>query len=111
MIIQKLAQRDGLKVTWFPTAEEAWPDLQERGADLLLLDVHLPGISGVELCRRLRDWPALARVPVVMFTPDQDVEKLAELRRRRRRLLRDQGPPVRTAPVAAKDSGTARYNK
>ncbi len=80
MIIQKLAQRDGLAVTWFTTAEEAWPDLQERGADLLLLDVHLPGISGVELCRRLRDWPALARVPVVMFTPDHEVERLAELR-------------------------------
>ncbi len=80
MIIQKLAQRDGLAVTWFPTAEEAWPYLQENHADLLLLDVNLPGISGVELCRRLRGCPPLARTPVAMFTPDQDAESLEELR-------------------------------
>lgn len=80
MIIRKLAERDGLAVTWFPTAEEAWSALQKHGADLILLDVNLPGISGVELCRRLRDCPALASIPVAMFTPDQDAQKLDELR-------------------------------
>jgi PAS domain S-box-containing protein len=80
MIIQKLAQRDGLAVTWFPTAEEAWPHLQEHRADLILLDVNLPGISGVELCRRLRGCAPLAHTPVAMFTPDQDADELAKLR-------------------------------
>ena len=35
MIIQKLGKRDGLAITWFPTAEEAWDYFREHGADLL----------------------------------------------------------------------------
>src|SRR5262249_41619671 len=80
MIIQKLAKRDGLQVAWFATAEAAWEHLQVHGADLILLDVNLPGISGVELCRRLRGHPLLEETPVAMFTPDREPEKLEELR-------------------------------
>jgi PAS domain S-box-containing protein len=80
LIIQKLGKRDGLAITWFPTAEEAWDFLQLHSADLLLLDVNLPGMSGVELCRRLQGLPHLKDTPVAMFTPDQDAEALQELR-------------------------------
>jgi CheY-like chemotaxis protein len=80
MIVQKLGKRDGIAVTWFPTAEAAFAHLQEHGADLLLFDVNLPGISGVELCRRVRALPHLAETPVALFTPDQDVDKLDLLR-------------------------------
>ena len=80
MIIQKLGKRDGLDVTWFPTAEEAWSHLQEHEADLLLLDVNLPGISGIELCRRIRTLAHHKDTPVAMFTPDQEPEQLDELR-------------------------------
>ena len=80
MIIQKLGRRDGLAITWFPTAEGAWDYLQRQPADLLLFDVNLPGISGVDLCQRVRALPHLAETPVAMFTPDQDAEKLQALR-------------------------------
>ncbi len=80
LIIRKLGERDGLSITWFPTAEEAWDFLQRHGADLLLLDVHLTGISGVELCRRIRTLPHLAETPVAMFTPDQDAQNVQLLR-------------------------------
>jgi PAS domain S-box-containing protein len=80
MIIQKLGKRDGIEVTWFPTAEEAFAYLHEHGADLLLFDVNLPGISGIELCRRVRALPHLQETPVALFTPDQDAHKLQALR-------------------------------
>jgi PAS domain S-box-containing protein len=80
MIIQRLGQRDGMAITWFPSAEDAWGHLQKHGADLLLLDVHLPGINGVELCRRIRALPHLRDTPVAMFTPEEDGEKLSALR-------------------------------
>jgi PAS domain S-box-containing protein len=80
MVIQKLGKRDGLDITWFPTAEEAWQHLQQQDADLLLLDVNLPGISGVELCRRIRTLAHLRETPVAMFTPDQEPEQQAEYR-------------------------------
>ncbi|MFV0931847.1 ATP-binding protein [Pseudomonas jessenii] len=53
-VVQGLLQRDGHRV-WL--AEEADQALQHCAAqvfDLMLLDVHLPGISGVELCRQIR---------------------------------------------------------
>jgi PAS domain S-box-containing protein len=80
LIIQKLGKRDGLTITWFPTAEEAWEYLRKQRADLLLFDVNLPGMSGVELCQRIRALDHLKDTPVAMFTPDQDAEKLEELR-------------------------------
>ena len=80
MIIRKLGQRDGIAIAWFPTAEDAWAHLQRHGADLLLFDVELPGISGVELCRRIRALPHHQGTPVAMFTPDHDAKKRAELR-------------------------------
>lgn len=80
LIITKLGKRDGLAVTWFPTAEEAWEHLQRDRADLLLLDVNLPGMNGVELCQRLRTLAHLKETPIAMFTPEQDASKLQQMR-------------------------------
>lgn len=46
-------------------AEEAWTRLRQEHVDLVVLDVTLPGASGVELCRRLR---TSSEVPVMMLT-------------------------------------------
>ena len=40
--------------------------------DLILLDVMMPGMDGFEVCRRLRDTPALAEIPIVMITALDD---------------------------------------
>jgi PAS domain S-box-containing protein len=68
LIAQKLAQRAGHELTWLKTAEDAWQYLQQERPDLALLDVHLPGMSGDELCRRLRTLPHLADLPIALFT-------------------------------------------
>jgi two-component system phosphate regulon response regulator PhoB len=39
-----------------------------RLPDLVVLDVTLPGMSGLEVCRRLRAEPATARLPIVLVT-------------------------------------------
>jgi len=81
MIIQKLGKRDGLAITWFGTAEDAWQHLRENPPDLLLLDVNLPGMNGVELCQHLRRLEEWKNVPVAMFAPDQEPELLEEYRK------------------------------
>jgi CheY-like chemotaxis protein len=80
LIIQKLGKRDGLSITWFATAEDALVYLHDGAADLLLLDVNLPGMNGVELLRQLRRLDHLKQVPAAMFTPDQDPDQLTEYR-------------------------------
>ncbi len=79
-IIRKLGQKSGLDITWFTTAEEAWEYLQTHRPDFLLFDINLPGMSGVELCRRVRTLPCLGETPVALFSQDQDPAQHDQLR-------------------------------
>lgn len=58
----------GHRVTAVSDAHKASEQLAQSPPDLLLLDWMLPGMSGLELARRLRRDPALARLPVIMLT-------------------------------------------
>ncbi|MBM3103868.1 response regulator [Pseudomonas sp. V1] len=56
-VVQGLLKRDGHRVWLAEDAEQGMASCSQQRFDLILLDVHLPGISGVELCRRLRAAP------------------------------------------------------
>ncbi|APC19055.1 hybrid sensor histidine kinase/response regulator [Pseudomonas frederiksbergensis] len=53
-VVSGLLQRDGHQVWLAEEAEQAWTQCAGQTFDLILLDVHLPGISGVELCKLIR---------------------------------------------------------
>lgn len=59
---------DGFRITVSATGEDAEVLLTEDSFDLVVLDWMLPGISGLELCRRLRRREATRGVPVLMLT-------------------------------------------
>jgi DNA-binding response OmpR family regulator len=63
-------EREGLKVRVAETGEKGLTAaLDPKGPPaLVILDLMLPGMSGVELCRRLRREPATRRVPIIMLT-------------------------------------------
>ena len=48
--------------------DEAEARLKEAVPDLLILDWMLPGLSGIELCRRLRQKPRTQKLPLIMLT-------------------------------------------
>lgn len=54
--------------------EEALRVARERSPDLVLLDVMMPGMNGIEVCRRLRADPATSGIPVVFVTALSDSE-------------------------------------
>ncbi|ANY87006.1 MULTISPECIES: ATP-binding protein [Pseudomonas] len=56
-----LLTRDGHQVDFAEDAQQALQACAERRFDLILLDVHLPGMNGVELCRLIRTTPGLNR--------------------------------------------------
>ncbi len=54
--------------------EEALTQVAEHKPDLVLLDVMMPGMDGFEVCRRIKEDPELAHIPVVMVTALTDTE-------------------------------------
>ena len=66
----------GYRVLTAASGEEALAVLPTSGADLVLLDILMPGIDGYEVCRRIRSTPGLEFLPVVMITASGDQEKV-----------------------------------
>jgi two-component system KDP operon response regulator KdpE len=68
----------GYEVVPAETGEEALDRLAVRPADAAILDLMLPGIDGVEVCRRLREW---SQIPVIVLSAvDEEAEKVRALR-------------------------------
>jgi len=58
----------GLSVTAFDSAAPFLDALKTERPDLVLLDVMLPGIDGMELLKRLRDDPETQAIPIILVT-------------------------------------------
>ena len=58
------------------SAEEAWKRLPDALPDVVLMDIHLPGKSGIECVARLRT--VLPRTQVIMLTVEEDIEQVFE---------------------------------
>ncbi len=67
MLVMVLEQSE-LQVSAVVSAEEALQELAEKLPDLILLDWMLPGISGVELARRLKKEEAYGDLPIILLT-------------------------------------------
>ncbi|AEG02606.1 two component transcriptional regulator PhoB, winged helix family [Methylomonas methanica MC09] len=67
MLVMVLEQAD-FQVTAAASAEDALQSLAENRVDLLVLDWMLPGISGVELARRLKREPGFKDLPIILLT-------------------------------------------
>jgi two-component system, OmpR family, response regulator RegX3 len=77
-VVQTYLERDGHMVAWFATAEEALQDFDRRRPDLIVLDLMLPGLSGEEMCRMVRQ---RSDVPIIMLTArDSEDDLLTGLR-------------------------------
>ena len=61
-------QREGYTVRIANTGEEGLRQVRRQPTDLVLLDLMLPGIDGLEICRTLRADPATRALPIIMVT-------------------------------------------
>ena len=69
--------KEGYEVVVADTGDGAITTYDKVGADLVLLDLMLPGLSGTEVCRQLR---ARSNVPIIMLTAkDTEVDKVVGL--------------------------------
>jgi DNA-binding response OmpR family regulator len=76
--VQGLAKHAGYKLEWSTTAEEGWDYLQDHRPELVLLDINLPGMNGIELIRRIRAEPKLAGLTIAVFSQGEHPETVAD---------------------------------
>jgi two-component system response regulator RegX3 len=72
-----MLEREGFEVSLAATGPAALDEFARAGADLVLLDLMLPGLSGTEVCRTLRQ---TSSVPIIMLTArDSEIDKVVGL--------------------------------
>ena len=69
--------KEGFEVILAADGEEGLAQFERHGADIVLLDLMMPGLSGTEVCRRLRQ---RSSVPIIMVTArDSEIDKVVGL--------------------------------
>ncbi|MFC7547316.1 response regulator [Plantactinospora sp. GCM10030261] len=72
-----MLRKEGFEVSLAATGTDALTEFDRTGADIVLLDLMLPEMSGTEVCRQLRQ---RSRVPIIMVTArDSEIDKVVGL--------------------------------
>ena len=119
-----MLKREGFEVEVASDGNVALEVFEQRGADLILLDLMLPGVSGLEVCRIIR---TKSQVPIIMLTAkDGEIDKVVgleigaddyvtkpfssrELLARVRSVLRRHGEPEELLPATV-EAGPVRMD-
>jgi two-component system response regulator RegX3 len=72
-----MLSKEGYEVITADNGNDAVSQFEQHGADLVLLDVMLPGLSGLDVCKKLR---TMTKVPIIMLTAkDTELDKVLGL--------------------------------
>ncbi len=77
-VVRYNLERGGYRVTCAADGDQALGHARREPPDLILLDLMLPGLNGLEVCRLLKEDPKTERIPIVMLTAkgeERDVVK------------------------------------
>lgn len=76
-LLRDYLEKSGYAVTWLDRGEKVLPHIRKQMPDLILLDLMLPGMDGMEICREIRKkW----RVPIIMITAKvEEVDRILGL--------------------------------
>jgi DNA-binding response OmpR family regulator len=76
-LVRTYLGRDGYRVVWVRTGEEALAEITRHPVRIVVLDIGLPGIDGFEVCRQIR---MRSGVPILMLTArDEEPDRVAGL--------------------------------
>lgn len=76
--IARILRRDNHEVKVVHTAAQAMAEIDRQEPDLITLDIMMPHMDGIELCRRLRSRPDKADIPILMVTAKGTVLDLVD---------------------------------
>ncbi|MFA8299705.1 MAG: response regulator [Hyphomicrobiales bacterium] len=71
-VLGRIIRREGYKISYAQNGGEALDLIKKSEFDLILLDIMMPIINGIELCKKIREIPASKDVPVIYLTAKVD---------------------------------------
>jgi CheY-like chemotaxis protein len=71
---QNMLQRQGYRVVSASNGTEGLAQAKKHKPDIVLLDVEMPGVDGIEVCRQMKEDPELKHIPVIILTATQDLK-------------------------------------
>ncbi|RME65778.1 MAG: response regulator, partial [Nitrospirae bacterium] len=78
-LIKTILNKEGYRdILLCSSAEEAFRVLDTQSIDLILMDVMMPGMDGIEACRQIQKNKDLLDIPIIMVTAKDDKEYLQE---------------------------------
>jgi len=78
-VIERIVARKGHKVTLASDGKEALHKIRREAFDLVLLDVMMPGVDGLDVLREIRHHYSMSALPVIMVSALSDSDKVVEL--------------------------------
>ena len=76
-IIEDNLKREGYKLKTFADGAKGYDAINEKPPDLVILDLNLPGMSGIEVCKYIRNNEVTAEIPVIMLTArSEEIDKI-----------------------------------
>jgi two-component system phosphate regulon response regulator PhoB len=79
-VLQYNLEADGFVTELFHRGDTAWEGIRMRPPDLVVLDLMLPGLDGLELCRLMKRETGLSGIPIVMLTArNEEVDRIVGL--------------------------------
>jgi two-component system phosphate regulon response regulator PhoB len=79
-VVVRGLERAGISAEVVSSGADALPAIRRRRPDLVLLDLELPSMGGLEVCRRLKQAPDLATIPVIIMTAQtSEVDRIVGL--------------------------------
>ena len=69
-------QAEGFEIVSVLNGQDALDQLDQHQFDMILLDIMMSGIDGIETCRKIREKPDSVETPVCMITASMDAEKV-----------------------------------
>lgn len=73
-ILLRMLQREGYECIGVQSGQEALKAAKEKAVDVILLDVMMPEMDGLQVCERLRQDPDLLQIPVMLLTARDDLD-------------------------------------
>jgi DNA-binding response OmpR family regulator len=67
-LVGYILEKEGYEIVTAMDGQEALEKVETENPDLVLLDVMMPGINGLEVCRQLRHQPETAGLPIIMLS-------------------------------------------